>query len=357
MGSLLMHVLRGGAVGLANIIPGVSGGTMLLLLGIYERVIHAIHNLGFGTIKAVFSGRQRFLKEMKRIDAVFLACVALGAGVAVVATAKLMLYLLDHQHDPTYGFFFGLVLVSVWTPFRMIKRSSVGVVLSCLVGIVLVVGLTFALSPEQRIASERQKAELKQARAQATTAGEGLQETEIEPGQAILFFLAGMIAIAAMILPGISGSFVLLLLGIYFELLAAILERNLLLLGIFALGCGVGLLACTRLLNWLLARVHDQTMAFLMGLVLGSLWAIWPFKDFTRVGGKRIDTINLFPTHFGTKEILTLLAALLGCGIVLVFNCFERYKRTNQRSEDREQRSERTIDATRLTSDLLTSDL
>jgi putative membrane protein len=111
----------------------------------------------------------------------------------------------------------------------------------------------------------------------------------------------------------------LLLLGVYFDVLRCVNNRQWVLLGIFALGCGVGLLLFTRLLKFLLERYHDLTMAFLLGLVIGSLWAIWPFKSFGMAGGRRVDMANILPASFGSNEALTLAAVVAGGAIVAVF--------------------------------------
>ena len=122
---IVVDLLRGVAIGLANIIPGVSGGTMALILGIYERLITAIGNLGSSTLKAPFRGLSALKEELRRTDALLLFLLAVGALGIIVAVARVMPYLLDNQHDPTYGFFFGLVLVSVIVPYRMIKKKGV----------------------------------------------------------------------------------------------------------------------------------------------------------------------------------------------------------------------------------------
>jgi putative membrane protein len=126
-----MNILRGMVIGVANIIPGVSGGTLALVLGIYERLIGAINNISFETVKASFGllkfnkdGWKNFTAELHRIDAFFLASILTGALISIGALAKVMTYFLEHFHDPTYGFFCGLVIVSAWVPFKLIKKHS-----------------------------------------------------------------------------------------------------------------------------------------------------------------------------------------------------------------------------------------
>ena len=326
---IIVNLLRGVAVGLANIIPGVSGGTMALVLGIYERLLSAIGKVGPDTVKAVVGGPKAWVAEFKRVDGVFLTALVAGAGVAVVGVARLMIYLLLEQHDPTYGFFFGLVLASVVVPYRMIRNKNAGAVISCLVAIACVVGLTLAMSGEERLASAQKKAALKAAKIEATASSDPAAAAKLadqvprDGKTMVLFFVGGAVAIAAMILPGISGSFMLLLMGIYFDVLACITGRQFVLLGILALGCVVGLLLFTRLLNWLLEHAHDLTMSYLLGLVIGSLYAIWPFKNYGMAGDKRVDMDNILPATFGTNELLTLAAALVGMAVVAGFIAVE----------------------------------
>ncbi len=334
---IVLHLLRGVAIGLANIIPGVSGGTMALVLGIYGRLIKAIRNIGSKTFTCVFRGKEAFIEEMKRIDAVMIGAILIGALAAVVGSAKLLVYLLNKHHDPTYGFFFGLVIVSVVVPYRMIKKVSPSAIIAGLLGISLVVGVTVGLSGEKRVESARQKAAMKAAKAKAKagaiaasdakTAAKKTEKKEktkkysvpVDGRSVVLFLIAGAVAISAMILPGISGSFVLLLMGVYFDVLACINERNFVLLGIFALGCLVGVAVFSRLINFALERFHDATLAFLAGLVVGSLYAIWPFKSFAIVAGQRVDKANILPAGFGGNEIVTVATVIAGAAIVGVF--------------------------------------
>ena len=141
-------------------------------------------------------------------------------------------------------------------------------------------------------------------------------------------FIVGAIAISAMILPGISGSFVMLLFGVYFEILLAINNRDFTLLITFAIGCGLGLLAFTRLLNFLLERYHDLTVSFLIGLMIGSLYGLWPFREFEVVSSQRIDFAHVLP-RINTNLVITFVAFLFGCVIILIFDQFEKL---NQRA-------------------------
>jgi putative membrane protein len=160
----------------------------------------------------------------------------------------------------------------------------------------------------------------------------GGQDTDrqagLSVGRLVYLFIVGAIAISAMILPGISGSFVMLLFGVYFEILLAINNRDFTLLITFAIGCGLGLLAFTRLLNFLLERYHDLTVSFLIGLMIGSLYGLWPFREFEVVNSHRIDFAHVLP-RINTNLAITFVAFLFGCVIILIFDQFEKL---NQRA-------------------------
>lgn len=326
----LKEIFYGAIFGVANIIPGVSGGTMALIMGFYHRLITAIQNVNFKSIMnllALFKfnrvGYQIFYAELKKIDAFFLIRLFIGAAFAIIALAKVMTYLLTQWHDPTYGFFFGLVLLSVVAPFQLIKKISPIVVIIAIVAAGLVIGSSNAVSSSELI----KKAEVKQALKQQVNAVEKSPERQNKQyAKYFLFFIMGAIAISAMILPGVSGSFLLILMGGYFEMLTAIVNRDFILLGSFALGCLIGLVVFTRILNYMLNKFHDQTLAFLLGLVAGSLWVIWPFKNIAKVGEEIIYLNNTIPAQFGTSEMMTIATALVGMVIVYIFLKMENSK-------------------------------
>ena len=331
----LTLVLKGCCIGVANIIPGVSGGTMAVMLGIYERLIRALHHIGFSTARrllAIFTLKREAVSEARaelhRIDFGFLIAITFGALLAVVASARLIIYLLNEQHDPTYGFFSGLVLTSVIIPLKMLKRFTVKEVVSLLLAAGLTVGLTLSMSGEQRLESERRKHKLQESQ----LSGNAIAGAKVHPavpqevskdanhavGVLLYLFFCSAIAVSAMILPGISGSFIFLLLGVYFDVLAAINNRDWIVIGVVALGGVVGLLAFTRLLNYVLERHRDLTVSFLIGLMLASLYGLWPFRSYEVVGEARIDIAHILP-QANMNLAITVLAALIGCGVVLLF--------------------------------------
>ena len=332
----LILVLKGCCIGVANIIPGVSGGTMAVMLGIYERLIHALHHIGFSTVRkllAILTLKKGTISEARtelyRIDFGFLIAITCGALFAVVASARLIIYLQNEQYDPTYGFFSGLVLTSVIIPFKMLKRFTVKECLSLLLAAGLTVGLTFGMSGEKRLESVRQKHELsdksgpgKESRLSGNTTTAAPQavskDTNHTVDRLLYLFLCSAIAVSAMILPGISGSFIFLLLGVYFDVLAAVDNRDWIVIGVVALGGVVGLLAFTRLLNYVLERHHDLTVSFLIGLMLASLYGLWPFHSYAMVGVERVNIAHILP-QANMNLVITSLAFLVGCGVVLLF--------------------------------------
>jgi putative membrane protein len=278
-------------MGIANIIPGVSGGTFALILGIYERLIASIGAFGVKTGRILVrllakpsdaTRRQDFKGEIKRTDTVWLAILLAGAAAAILASSRLIAYLLDEHLAPTLAFFVGLIVPSILVPFGLLQRRGWKEALSCVVATAFLIGITVFLKP---IGGE----------------GTGL----------ITLFLAGAVAISAMILPGISGSFVLMVMGEYRTVLEAINTMDILKLAVFALGCLVGIVAFVRLLNFLLKRYHSVTMAFLIGLILGSLWVLWPFKEVAE-GAKIVTGTNVLPGAFDSEVIWSLGALLVG---------------------------------------------
>ena len=273
----VLIVIKGGLIGIANIIPGVSGGTFALILGVFDRMVGAINAIGWRTVKACFGlitgllkqpARQRFAEEMRRIDALFLILLMLGALATLFSSSFLIDYLLREQYSPTLAFFVGLILPSISVPYMMMDKRGARL-LWAIPGIALTVGVSLAM-PESTAGSDNL----------AVAAG------------------TGALAISAMILPGISGSYVMLVLGQYQNFLAKLtgLQRGIaagqidfeavLWLGALGIGMVVGILVFARLLTFLLKRFKAATMAFLIGLLLGSLWVLWPFKDMT--GGAEV---------------------------------------------------------------------
>ena len=338
----LRLLANGFLIGIANIIPGMSGGTLALVLGIYERLIGALRCIGLSTVKKlirVLTFKKRAFTEagteLRRIDFGFLALLGIGAIAALLLTSKLIVHLLNNYHDATYGFFCGLILTSILVPARMLKGFRWKELLVLLIAVALILGISIGTGEKQleRVAYKTESA----ATMEDSAEHRDRFPTYWEFG---LFFASGALAISAMILPGISGSFLMLALGVYFPLLTAIntliegvprlingtltraMSASGLILTFAALGCLFGLLAFTRLLNYLLERYRNLTIAFLIGLMVGSLYGLWPFREFAMVDGERIDTVHILP-QLDMNLLITVGTFLVGGGVILLFTRLE----------------------------------
>ena len=239
--------LKGFGMGVANVVPGVSGGTIALLTGIYSQVVDAINALtDISLWKSLFKGQ--FKDFWQKINGNFLFALAVGVLASVFSLAKLMTYVLSYYPILTWAFFFGLIIASSIVMFRDIKGWGVKEVLFVILGAIIGV-VVCTLSPTQ------------------TT------------NDLWFIFVCGAVAICTMILPGVSGSFVLLIFGKYDYIMNAISDFDLPILLVFGAGCLVGILAFAKLLHWLLGRWEKQTLLVLLGFVLGSLIRVWPWSD------------------------------------------------------------------------------
>lgn len=264
----IMTYIKGALIGVANIIPGVSGGTFALILGVLERILAALHTINPDSIRELImaflavgrtGSRQRIAGIVRKMDLVFLICLGIGAMTTILSLSFVIDYLLVNHPALTLSFFLGLLLPSIAVPWKMMSGRKTGLQLLMLIpGIALTVGVSLAFG---RIGNF---------------------------GDNFLWsFAAGVISISAMILPGISGSFVLLVMGQYQNVLNKLqaIQTSLdfhawLWLMVFGLGCLVGLLVFSRFLQMLLQKKRNATLAFLIGLVIGSFWVLWPFKQY-----------------------------------------------------------------------------
>lgn len=240
-------------MGAADTVPGVSGGTVALILGHYERLINSISQFD-GRLLQHITGR-RFGEAAKHIDLRFLAALGTGVGIGVVTLSGLMHWLLDHRMPQTLAVFLGLMVASTFVVRSYVRRWTAIGWIGLALGIIAAMGITMM------------------------PMGNG--------GTSLPYlFISGAIAICAMILPGISGAFVLLLFGVYHHVTGMIKEaargnlsvETITQIFVFAAGCGIGLLSFSKVLKWLLAKHHDVTMCVLMGLMIGSLGKLWPLQ-------------------------------------------------------------------------------
>lgn len=243
---LVSLLATGGVIGVANIIPGVSGGTMAVVLGIYERLIEAVGNVATD-------------KERRMEYLVFLGKIGIGAVLAVVALSHLMDYLLTYHEQMTYLFFVGLIAGSVPSVYRAHKEMSpsVAAILSFLAGAALI--LSFAL-----LFPDVQKSKDINFQFDMSTAALGM------------LFISGILAGGSMIVPGISGSFILVLLGQYRVVIKSIKEFNVVLMGIIGVGAIAGIVGFAKLINICLKNFPKETIYFILGLVVASLYPIFP---------------------------------------------------------------------------------
>ncbi len=233
------------AMGAADIVPGVSGGTVAFISGIYPRLLNAIKSVDMTAIGLLFRGQVTQL--WRHVDGAFLLVLLAGIATSLFSLAGIFSWLLERYPEPLWGFFFGLILASALVLLRQIPEWRMREAGMLILG--AVVALFIALAPLT-----------------------GFVEGNVG------IFLAGFIAICAMILPGISGSFILVLLGMYASVLAALKGFDLAFLGIFIVGAVCGLAVFSRILHWLLLNFRSLTMALLTGFLLGSLATIWPWK-------------------------------------------------------------------------------
>ncbi|HQY00982.1 MAG: DUF368 domain-containing protein [Flavobacteriales bacterium] len=238
--------LKGMAMGAADVVPGVSGGTIAFITGIYEELLRSIKSVGPQTL--VTLRKEGLAATWKQVNGDFLATLLAGIVTSVLLLVRPITWALDHHPILIWSFFFGLVAASVWLCGKLVKRWGIGPLIGLLAGTAIAVAI-------------------------------GMMNAGSGSTSLVFFFFAGALAICAMILPGISGSFILLLLGAYLPVVTALKTLDLPIIAVFAVGCVFGLMAFSRLLNWMFTRHHDLTVASLTGFLLGSLTILWPWKE------------------------------------------------------------------------------
>lgn len=363
--SLAKELFMGFCLGTANIIPGVSGGTFLLIFKIYERIFSILGNINGINIhcffsklcQIFFSPGKRSVKAMGHFmsenDFVFLFKLIGGAAAAILGLSGLMKYLIIHHFSITYALFFGLIFLSIMIPVKMLTQKTVRLLLFVFIGAFFTVYLTAAVDPYEKVKvkSDMYK-QLYRIQNSENNHGPAFAKAEEISSPRILSFsnkyspyeyvyscICGAVSISAMVLPGLSGSLVLILMGEYFEVVSAISALKTInldavcYLGSFTLGVVFGGLFFARLVNLVLKRFYNATMAVLTGLMIGSLYALWPFKKSVIMAEQYIKTgngiqvvenvriytnANILPQNV-SQIIVAAIAFLCGCGIMLFF--------------------------------------
>jgi putative membrane protein len=263
----LSIALKGAGMGAANVIPGVSGGTIALITGIFERIIHAIKSFDTKAISLFF--QFKFRELFKHIDFFFLVALGTGMIASIISLARVLKYLFVNYPVFIWAFFFGLIIASVFFVGKTIGKWSFSVIVTFIVGTGIAVMVSF-MNPST-------------------------------PNDSFFYLvICGVIAVCSMILPGLSGSFVLILLGNYeLVMIDAVNEGNIQVLAPVILGGIVGIMALSHLLSWIFKKYKDQTIAILTGFILGSLSILWPWKNEVY----RLDSIGNFVLKDGVKIV------------------------------------------------------
>lgn len=286
--------LKGMAMGAADIVPGVSGGTIAFISGIYEELLGSISSIKFSLIGKL--RKEGFAAVWKEVNGNFLLALFLGIFVSIISLAKGIKWLLENEPILLWSFFFGLVLASIIYIIKQISKWSIG----SYVALVLAAILAYYITTLNPLVSEN--------------------------SSPLFMFLAGVFAICAMILPGVSGAFILVLLGAYKPVLTAVNDRDFFTVGLVGLGAVVGLLSFSKILKWFFKHYHNQTLAALTGFIIGSLNKIWPWKltltwrensEGIKVPLKQ-ESISPFAFDGDPQLLWAIVFAIIGFAIILI---------------------------------------
>lgn len=287
-------VLKGMAMGAADVVPGVSGGTIAFISGIYEELLESISNINIGLLKTL--RKEGFKAVWQQLNGNFLLALFIGIGLSVASLAKLISWLLETQAILLWSFFFGLVVASVIYIAKQVTKWNIFTIILLVLGAILAYWIT-TLNP--------------------------LVSEDSSP---LFLFFAGALAICAMILPGISGSFILVLLGAYKPVLHAVKNFDIKTIIVVGLGAVIGLLTFSRVLKYLFKHHKNYTLAVLTGFIVGSLNKIWPWKKVltyrTNSNGEQVplNELSISPFSYdGNPQILyAILLAVIGFGLILL---------------------------------------
>lgn len=282
--------LKGIAMGAADVVPGVSGGTIAFISGIYEELVTSIGNINLAILK---EWREfGFASAWRKVNGNFLIALLLGISISIFTVMRLANYLLENHPILIWSFFFGLVLASILYVAKQIPKWTMGVIITLVIGAAVAFYVT-TLPP--------------------------LAGTQ----SSLFLFVAGALAICAMILPGISGAFILVLLGAYKTVSEAVHDFDFKIIAIVAIGAIVGLLSFSKLLKWLFLKYKALTLAVLTGFIAGSLNKIWPWKEVIEsamVGDKELilRDKSVLPQHFNGDPQVVLAISLMVVGFLLI---------------------------------------
>lgn len=288
----VIYALKGMGMGVANVIPGVSGGTVALITGVFERIINAIKSFDGKAINLFLKGR--FKELLVHIDFFFLFALGSGMIISIVSLARILKYLFAAYPIFIWAFFFGLILASIYYVGKTISKWKLSVIVSFIFGSAIAVWITFMNPATQN-------------------------------DSFIYLMICGVVAVCSMILPGLSGSFVLVLMGNYeLIMIDAVNEGNINVLGPVILGGVVGIITLSHLLSWVYKRFKDQTISTLTGFILGSLGILWPWKNeihrmdevgnlMLKDGEPIVQGYDLFIPHaLNSEVIIAIFLAIVG---------------------------------------------
>ena len=286
--------LKGMAMGAADVVPGVSGGTIAFISGIYEELLTSISNINFKLLKTLKTDGIKV--AWKQVNGSFLLALFMGVFVSIISLAKTIKWLLENEPILLWSFFFGLVLASIIYIGKQISKWNFIAFAILIIGVFVAYYIT-TLNP-----------------------------LVTENSSLLFMFLAGSIAICAMILPGISGAFIMVLLGAYKPILSAVNDRDYKTVAIVFLGAIVGLLSFSKILKWLFANYKNYTLAVLTGFIVGSLNKIWPWKETLtwRTNSHGIEVPlkqqGVLPTSFDgdPKLMMAIILAIVGFSLILL---------------------------------------
>lgn len=289
MNQFFTNFLKGMGVGSANVIPGVSGGTIALITGIFERLINALKSFNLTAIKLFFTGK--FKEFAKHTDLWFLTSVGCGVLAAILTVARIFEYMFANYPIYLWSFFFGMILVSIYYVGITIEKINFKTVLSFIIGTAIALFITFGTPAK-------------------------------ENSNILYLMICGAVATCSMILPGLSGSFVLVLMGNYqLIMIDAVNDLNLKILIPVVIGGVVGLLAFSHLLSWIFKNYRDITIAVLTGFILGSMPIIWPWKNdvITYFGSEaKVTGYDYYLPELNMEFAIALVILLIGAGIIVL---------------------------------------